>query len=532
VVSQNHGELGGFRLSARQANSWDTAAIALLACTAIFVLAMPVFPTQDGPVHLYYVDILRDLLRQSGPFTQHFEIKTFLTPYALEYYSLLVLEAAFSPTLSEKLFICGYIFAFGLGFRYLVESVAERNNPWTLVGIPFCMNLMVYMGFLNYCIGVALMLFLSGFWIRYWRQLGARRVTMLLVGLILMLLTHPVPAAVFLLFISVYFGMDLARSSMTDSGRWVSHFRERQRPLAVIAVMAAMSAAWVGRFLNHSQQAASGAREPSRYRWVHDVTVALKLWGIAPFTSPTYRLGLAFPLAMAGLACLAAVWTHRRPSSSAIALFATSAICFTLFCFAPFSINGSSLFSNRFAIFWIVLFVAAAAALHPPHRWSLAAGVIAFFVTGALLSMQWVSISRIAREIRPALDAPLAEVGSVGLIIGEDNGSSARLRFDPFIWSGAHYFRRSKAILANTPWMDLPIIMIRPMSVDRWSYLEPSTASSSLLSALKKGDAVPELSLLVVNGASDPGIEEIISRSQWVPLGQSNGEIRVFAHHP
>src|ERR1019366_9124013 len=45
---------------------WDSVALALLACTAILVLAVPVFPTQDGPVHLYYVDILRDLLRHSG----------------------------------------------------------------------------------------------------------------------------------------------------------------------------------------------------------------------------------------------------------------------------------------------------------------------------------------------------------------------------------------------------------------------------------------------------------------------------------
>jgi len=142
---------------------WNWAAIALLACTTLVLLASPVFPSQDGPVHLYYVDVLRGLLTHSAPYVQHFAIKNWVTPYALEYYSLLALETVFSAAVSEKLLLCAYIFAFGLGFRYLVESVAGRGSPWTLAGIPFCMNLLVYMGFLNYSMAVALLLFLCGF---------------------------------------------------------------------------------------------------------------------------------------------------------------------------------------------------------------------------------------------------------------------------------------------------------------------------------------------------------------------------------
>ena len=188
---------GQARLSARQGILWDAAANALLVCTAVVVLAAPVFPSQDGPVHLYYVDILRNLLTHSGAYAQHFEIKALLTPYALEYYSLLMFEMVFSPAVSEKLLVCCYIVAFGHGFKYLVESVVERSSPWTLAGIPFCMSQLVYMGFLNYCIGVALALFLSGFWIRYWERLHPGRVAALLACFILMLLTHPVPVAVF-----------------------------------------------------------------------------------------------------------------------------------------------------------------------------------------------------------------------------------------------------------------------------------------------------------------------------------------------
>ena len=128
---------------------WTWTALALLAGTALIPLGTPLFPTQDGPVHLYYVDVLRGVLTHSAPYAQHFRIKRLLTPYALEYYCLLALEFVFSPGWSEKLLVVGYIFAFGMGFRYLVESVAEKGSPWTLAGIPFCLHMLLYMGFLN-----------------------------------------------------------------------------------------------------------------------------------------------------------------------------------------------------------------------------------------------------------------------------------------------------------------------------------------------------------------------------------------------
>jgi hypothetical protein len=513
------------------------ATIAMLACTVIFVLAVPVFPTQDGPIHLYYVDILRDVLRHSGPFAQYFKIKTLLPPYAFEYYSLLALESVFSPIVSEKLLICSYIVAFGFGFRYLVNSVGERNNPWTLVGIPFCMNLLVYMGFLNYCIAVALALFLLGFWIRHWLQLHLRHMATLLVCLAFMLLTHPVPVAVFLVCIGMYFCVDLLRTGDPNSGKLISRIGERRRPLAMIAVMGGMSAAWVSLFLNHHPKQGT---DTASMGWMGKLVIALKLSGIAPFRSPMYRAGLAALLVLAGLACVAGIWKHRsRVSSSAIALFASSAICFTVFCFAPFTVNDGGFFPNRFGVFGVMLLVAAAAAIHPPPRLSLVAGVVALCVTCASLPLQWVTVSRIASEIMPALDAPPTQTGSVGIIIAEprlegigEPKYAPDLFFDPFLWSGAHYFRRSKAILGNSPWMDFPIIMIQPVHPDRWSYQDPTTEGSLILTALDKGDAAPELSLLVLAGPSDQRMNEIITRSHVVTISQSNGEIGIFARRP
>ena len=91
------------------------------------ILSLPLFPSQDGPVHLYYVDVLRGVLTHVGPYAQHFEIKSYVTPYVVLYYSLLALETVFPPLISEQLLICGYVLAFILGFQYLVGALDRKS---------------------------------------------------------------------------------------------------------------------------------------------------------------------------------------------------------------------------------------------------------------------------------------------------------------------------------------------------------------------------------------------------------------------
>jgi len=520
-------------LNPRPGIFWDAAVIAVLVCTAIVVLALPLFPSQDGPVHLYYADIIRSLLTHSGVYAQHFEIKSFLTPYALEYYSLVVLETAFSPEMSEKLVVCCYIFAFGFGFKYLVESVAERRSPWTLAGMPFCMNALVYLGSLNYSIGVALTLFLCGFWIRCSGRLRSGRVTAVLACFLLTLFTHPVPVAIFLLFVGLHFAADLACAAKAGPGLWARSLQARWRPLTMIALMAGTAAVWVGMFVNHSGHFRNQPSSVGEHGWIRAVSSLLKLWPVAPFTSPAYRGGLLFLLAMTGLFLFVGAWIHKdRISPAAIAIIATGAICFTLFCIAPGSINGSGFFPERFAIFWVLFLIAATAGFRPPRLCSLAAGVTALCVTIAVLALQWVNVSRIAPEVSSVMDTLPAKAGSVGLIIGEKSSLPEGLSFDPFFWGGVHYFRRSRAILANAPWLDVPLVMIRPAHPDRWSYLNPLPAGESLLGVLSAGEAVPDLSFVVREGRPGAMTDAVISGLGWSPLTPNGGSLGIYRPHP
>lgn len=459
-------------------------ALFILAATAAIPLAAPVFPTQDGPVHLYYVDVLRGVLTHSAPYAQHFRIKTFLTPYALEYYSLLGLELFFSPVFSEKMLILAYILGFGLGFRYLVESVAERGTPWILTGIPFCLNMLVYMGFLNYCMALALLLFACGFWIRYAERITTRRGAIMIGFLILMLLTHPVPAAVFLGFAALFL---LARRSNRNA-----------RPIVLLAAMGILALAWVAPFLHPTLSGERNRNYLATMGWFDTIATELQLYHVSPFRSLLYRAGPILLVALAAAAVAAGLRRrHRGVSSGAKALLAASAACFAAYCLVPQRMNGSFYFAERFPILWVLFLLAGAAAIPLPRGWTLAAGGLAIATTLGLLVQQHVKVEEIASRMALAGRIPLAQPGDVGLIVASSRETPPGLQFNPYMWSAVHYFRRSRAILANDPWMDMPQIMLRPMQPNRWSYLDPDDAAAPFLRSAAGGISWRDLDFVV-----------------------------------
>ena len=49
-----------------------------------FVLSLPLFPSNDGAVHLYFSHIFGNLLMHKGPFGQYFALRRVLGPYTLQ----------------------------------------------------------------------------------------------------------------------------------------------------------------------------------------------------------------------------------------------------------------------------------------------------------------------------------------------------------------------------------------------------------------------------------------------------------------
>ena len=512
---------------------WNRAALALLVCTALVLLASPVFPSQDGPVHLYYVDVLRGLLTHSAPYAQHFAIKSFVTPYALEYYSLLALETVFSPAVSEKLLLCAYIFAFGLGFRYLVESgcragqsVDPRRHSVlpALAGLHGVPELQLRRGASAVSVRLLDALFGTphtrpggcpgrrcGSDVAHTPGAGGR------LSAVYRSVSGGGSGAGCRVGLVVLDGPPARQASADGSdGRDGGDGIALGGPVCGPAVRA-------------------GSTDPSYgsvFGWLNTAATELQLYPVAPFSGLRYRAGPILVVGAAYCAWITGSWKNgRRLRIGAVALAAVAWICFILFCAVPPRVNGSFYFAERFPILWVLFSLAAAAALRLPRRWSAAAGGGAACVTVCVLLMQWGQISRMGSQIAPALDSPPAAAGTVGLIIGSKKQMPEGLSFDPYMWSGAHYFRRSRAILANDPWMNLPIIMLRPVHPTQWSYLDPDDASPVLIAAIAGGTAAGNPAFVVQEGPSDFEIDGLMKRKGWNDFGSSQF-LRMYRHQP
>ncbi|HEX7972702.1 MAG TPA: hypothetical protein VF501_10975, partial [Thiobacillus sp.] len=176
----------------------------LLGAYLIAVLAQRAFPSQDGPVHLYYADVVNHLMAGDRSYGAYFGIKHWVPPYAFHYYALIALTRFLRPLQAEKALVCAYTICFCLAFRYLLRGVAAAResgaaDAWSLLAFPFVHNRTLYLGFYNFSFGVAASLFLAGYWLRHSGELTVRRIAVVLLLVLALAMTHPVALAVALL---------------------------------------------------------------------------------------------------------------------------------------------------------------------------------------------------------------------------------------------------------------------------------------------------------------------------------------------
>jgi hypothetical protein len=491
---------------------WILAPFVFAACTVAMILSLPFFPSHDGPLHLYYVDVLRGLLSHSGPYPQFFEIKSYLTPYMAEYFFLVGLERLFPPWMSEKILICAYVLAFILGFRYLLRSITKESGPWTLTGALFCINFYIYMGFLNYALAMAISLFLIGSWMRWMKALTPLRMAILFAGFLILAITHPVPLAAFLAFACLYTGAIVLHDTAGQPRTLRTLLREFARPIAVLAVMGIAFCLWISRLAGHFPKPHKVPDVP-RGIFIRFSTEILLHRLESPYV---YKLACAVFVALVAITAagvVSAVWSKRAK----IDVLSLLPILFAVFFFTlsftvPEFLIGGSYMGERFSIYWVVFLLSAAAAIKPPRWCTSAVGIVALTGAMVVLYSQWHYLSSTARDLDNALNVPLVKSGSLGAIVTEP----ARSEFiDPYTWAAANYFRESQAVLTNAPWTDLKFIMLRPKRIEPWTYEDQSQfALGEILDTLNKRGNV-RLDFFVRYGASGPKTAELAERLRF-----------------
>ena len=128
----------------------------LLAANLALVWALPFFPTQDGPSHVYNLVILNDLLHGGKVWGEFYSYQLHAEPnlgFHLICYPLL---QYFSPFGTERIFVSLYVVLMAACVPFFLYSFAKRIFPLSFLVFPVMFNFTMMMGFYSYTIAVPL----------------------------------------------------------------------------------------------------------------------------------------------------------------------------------------------------------------------------------------------------------------------------------------------------------------------------------------------------------------------------------------
>ncbi|HEY4011241.1 MAG TPA: hypothetical protein VGM11_13890 [Acidobacteriaceae bacterium] len=459
------------------------ALLVILAAYIAWMLSMPLLPTEDGPVHLYYAQILTRLLTHSDATTAHFfRIKHLLPPYSLYYYTLVALGRFVPFLLADRIVICLYFVLFVTGFRYLARAIGPRAECATLFAAVLLLNWPLGMGFVNFDLALALALWAAGLWVRSLTNASIKRSVLFVVLAAAIMLTHPVP----LLFVLGFAALTLVIAAFQHRRSNASSPLPSGFAANLITLFcAALTLVYVKLFTRSNAFRQVDTTNPSFkaellyriHRYGSEYGVSF-LSGSAPLIR-VYRIGLMLVLLGALFVAARKRLRNRRAGVWTIGdtAFVASLLLLLSMPFLPPSVNGSTHFADRVLIFvWIAALLAAAASTAPAPRSSITAAAItgALALNACLLLAANAYIRPLANSIAALEATPVTYEGQLGLIVEdlrEPGGTSyANVTWDPYIWAGAHFFRHQNAVLANPPWLDLAIIPIgsRPALPASW----------------------------------------------------------------
>jgi hypothetical protein len=188
----------------------------LIFLVAVFLQVLPVVLrpvlTMDGPSHLagaavlaHYSDPGSTVLRQ------YYRIDLSPSSNLLIQLLLAGMMRLISPSNAEKLLVSGYLIVFPLSLRYAIRSI-DRGAGWlAFLALPFTFNYLYFLGFYNFCYGVALSMFTIGFALRHRRTWNLRTTAILALLYLLTFGAHLLPFAMALAFIGIVAGCDALR---------------------------------------------------------------------------------------------------------------------------------------------------------------------------------------------------------------------------------------------------------------------------------------------------------------------------------
>jgi hypothetical protein len=173
---------------------------ALTVLLALLIWAIPFFPTQDGPSHLYNAWLLHAVGDPRFPLiSRHYAIQSSPFPNWATHAFLSVCLYAFPPRICEKIWLTVLVLGLPIGALMLADAGARasgstgrcRSVPWwTLFSFPLALNHLMLKGFENHEFGLILFLIAVALAFRLSERWSGSRLTGLIIVVLLSYFSH------------------------------------------------------------------------------------------------------------------------------------------------------------------------------------------------------------------------------------------------------------------------------------------------------------------------------------------------------
>ena len=173
--------------------AWDRTGLSLCVL-ATAIVTLPVWfarfaPLHDFPFHVARMFILNDLMH-GGAFTRFYEVNSFFLPNVGMDLVILALGQVISVEMACRIFIVLMIFLMISGANFLHRTMFQTSGLAVPIAALLAYNSIFTLGFVNYLMGIGLVLWGVGIFIRVQSySLAARLALGLLIGLVLVF-TH------------------------------------------------------------------------------------------------------------------------------------------------------------------------------------------------------------------------------------------------------------------------------------------------------------------------------------------------------
>ncbi len=525
-------------------------AFGLLAFQAVMPWTADHFITQDGPSHLYTALVTKDLLLHGhSPYRAVYMLQPKLitnwsTTLLLNASAVLFGTDHTDQVLSTLCVVIGFF-----AFSYFRRSLDPQNSPWSPLTNFLLNTWFLWIGFYNFYLGMALCLFLVGYYTRHVRDMTRRRVLALAFGLVVLFFTHvlgltlAIMATVLVgLWVYVVSPLLLAR----DDRPTLAIVRNAWPPLALMAAAVAPGLILFAIFLKGSGQSTNFE---SNVEWA---------WNNFPmhaFASSQGRTGeqlLLYPAMLFYMGIGVLAMRRREWASPRGAIVITAVQCFVFYLLLPNAGFGGDEIKIRLA--WAVFVFGCMVASSVPTMQALRTP-LSIYITCFLSATLIHSMMRNVWDVSDSVEAYASALKSVPagstMVRLRYPTDIARKRFgfeeialDPLIHADA-WVAAQRQIVDLSDYQALsglfPVVYRPTFSAEKkdqlWGLERMGTGGTTTVSALLKDSPVP-IDYVVVLGDNPPPPEraaefagtlaEIESTMRLISTPRTNSFVRVY----